>query len=128
MSDRLADIRSRYPGLDDCCSLDIGGDIEWLLEELARLRELHLHGCECAEDQACQWIRERDEARAEAERLRRRNREVENMYVDLYSQLRAAEEGMSYTSGAPEAPRPSYTTSTFPEGESGDDGESGEKK
>jgi hypothetical protein len=32
--------------------------------EVARLREVHLHGCECSTDEACLFARQRDEARA----------------------------------------------------------------
>lgn len=48
-------------------TLHIGGksyvdqeSAEELLAEIARLREVHLHGCECSPDEACAFARERD--------------------------------------------------------------------
>lgn len=35
-----------------------------LKEEIARLKEVHLHGCECSTDEACQFVKERDRALA----------------------------------------------------------------
>ena len=38
--------------------------------EVGRLRRLRQHGCECTDEDACQFARERDEALLEVERMR----------------------------------------------------------
>lgn len=48
----------------------VGMERDALRAEVARLKELRAHGCECGDDDACKFARERDEARAEVERLR----------------------------------------------------------
>ena len=40
--------------------------------EVERLQELHLHGCECAMEDACAFLRERDAARKALVSLTRR--------------------------------------------------------
>jgi len=37
--------------------------VDELTEEIARLREVHLRGCECTADEACAFARERDALR-----------------------------------------------------------------
>lgn len=48
----------------------VGMERDALRAEVARLKELRAHGCECGDDDACKFARERDEARAEVERLK----------------------------------------------------------
>lgn len=42
---------------------------EELEAEFKRLKEIHIHGCECGTDDVCEFARQRDEARAEVKRL-----------------------------------------------------------
>lgn len=58
------------------------------LAEVQRLQELRQRGCDCSDEDACRFARERDEARAEVERLKA---EVERLRAAAY---RAGQEAM----------------------------------
>jgi len=45
------------------------GELVELRERMDRLEEVHLHGCECSQDEACEFVRERDAALARVAEL-----------------------------------------------------------
>jgi hypothetical protein len=59
-----------------CLICELLDDLRETRAEVERLREIHRRGCECSTDDACQFARERDEARAEVERLTRERDEA----------------------------------------------------
>ncbi len=61
----------------------VRGDVLWLLaavqqrdEEIARLRSIHLRGCDCTTDEACAFALERDGAQARVAEFEAALREI----------------------------------------------------
>lgn len=84
------------PRPDDAASmLEAADRIERLERELAAVTEMRQHGCDCSDEDACRYARERDAARAENEALRkeaaRMRGALEMLYPGLVLDLRYAD-------------------------------------
>jgi len=73
--------------------------------EVARLTEISIHGCDCSQADACQFARERDEARAENEKMKAEAKDHKTVAVMLSTENeRLQEENAKLRADFPPAP------------------------
>jgi hypothetical protein len=80
-------------------------EVDRLRAEVARLTEISIHGCDCSQADACQFARERDEARAENEKMKAEAKDHKTVAVMLSTENeRLQEENAKLRADFPPAP------------------------